>query len=253
MKYLIANWKIKLSVSKELELSRSLAALPFKGDASIIGIAPSFLTICEIAKIIKNAPILVGAQDCFWEDAGAYTGGISPRELERAGCKFVIVGHSERRMYFQESDEIINKKIRAVIANEMIPILCVGESRHHRQSGNKDHIVRRQIELGLEGIHLVGSHKLFIAYEPIWAIGTGIPADVQTIEYMHRVIHQSLIDIFPRGIVENNTAILYGGSVDETNIEQFLENQDIDGALIGSASTDFSKFSAIIERTNIVK
>lgn len=253
MKYLIANWKIKLSIAEELALARSLVSLTFADASATVGIAPNFLTFREVVKIVKDTPLLAGAQDCFWEDAGAFTGGISPRELERAGCKFVIVGHSERRMNFQESDEIINKKIRAVCANEMIPILCVGESRDHRQSGNKDHIVRRQIELGLEGVHLVGSHKLFIAYEPIWAIGTGIPADVSEVEYMHRVIYQSLIDIFPRGIVGKNTAILYGGSVDETNIEQFLENPNIDGALIGSASIEFNKFRSIIARANGLK
>lgn len=253
MKYLIGNWKLKLAASDELILARSLASLAFTEKELTVGIAPSFLTLCEIAKIVRNTAILAGAQNCFWEDVGAFTGEISPRELRCAGCGFVIVGHSERRTYFQESNEIINKKVHAIIANGMVPILCVGESRDNRYSGNKDHIIRRQIELGLDGIHMVGSDKLLVAYEPIWAIGTGAPAEVPEVEYMHRVIYQTLIDTFPRSIVENNTAILYGGSVDNTNIRQFLENQAINGALIGSASAEFNQFRSIIAQTSALK
>ena len=250
MKYIIANWKIKLSPSQEIVLAQKAAGLNINQEKIIVSLNPSFLSLSEISKIIKNTAIELGAQDCFWEDSGAYTGEVSPHHLKEIGCKNVLIGHSERRAYLGESNTMVNKKIRAIVDEELTPVLCVGESAEQRRSGSKDHIVRRQVELGLHNINLTGSQKLIIAYEPVWAIGTGRPALVSDITYMHQVIYQTLIDLFARSLVENNTFILYGGSVDSSNIAEFLKQDLIDGVLVGSASVKIDEFTKIIEIAN---
>ncbi|MFH1713000.1 MAG: triose-phosphate isomerase [Candidatus Jacksonbacteria bacterium] len=247
MKYLIANWKMKLSPMDEIELAQNVSKINFDANKITISLNPSFLSLAKIAEIIKNTGFETGAQDCFWEDSGAFTGEISPQFLRDIGCQNVIIGHSERRDHIGESDTIINKKIRAIIDCGLTPILCVGESAEQKHSGSKDHIVRRQVELGLHNINLVGFQKLMIAYEPIWAIGTGRPADISDITYMHQVIYQTLIDLFPKSIVQNNTFVLYGGSVDPSNAGSFLRKELIDGVLIGGASLKIDEFTKIIQ------
>lgn len=247
MKHLIANWKIKLSPKDEIELAQKVSKINFDPNKVKISLNPSFLSLLKIAEIIKNTEFEIGAQDCFWEDSGAYTGEISPEHLKEIGCQNVIIGHSERRAYIGESDTMINKKIRAIIDCQLTPVLCVGEGADERQSGSKDHIVRRQVELGLHNINVVGYQKLLIAYEPIWAIGTGNPANISDITYMHQVIYQTLIDLFPKSIVQNNTFVLYGGSVNSSNAGSFLQEELIDGVLIGGASLKIDEFAKIIQ------
>jgi triosephosphate isomerase len=250
MKYIIANWKIKLSPSQEIALAQKAASLNINQEKVTVSLNPSFLSLLEVSKIIKNTSIKLGAQDCFWEDSGAYTGEVSPRHLKEIGCENVLVGHSERRAYLGESSTIVNKKIRAIVDVELCPVLCVGESAEQRRSGSKDHIIRRQVELGLHNINLTGSQKLIVAYEPIWAIGTGRPAMISDITYMHQVIYQALIDLFAKSLVENNTFILYGGSVDSSNIAEFFKQDLIDGVLVGGASLKIDEFTKIVEITN---
>ncbi|MBI4359949.1 MAG: triose-phosphate isomerase [Candidatus Jacksonbacteria bacterium] len=254
MKYLIANWKMKLSPQDELALAKRIAKHVFDPNKLTVILAPTFLTLERIHAAIKTTPVLLAAQDCFWEDSGAYTGEISPSYLSSIGCTHVIIGHSERRIYLSETPKNINAKIIAVVDALLTPILCVGESAEERISGAKDHIVRRQIESALENVELVGGsayragrQKLIIAYEPVWAIGTGHAAKAEEIVYMHQVIRQALIDIFPREVVDNNTAIFYGGSVDNKNIGEFIKEEIVQGALVGSASTKADEFFAVID------
>lgn len=247
MRYLIANWKMKLSPQDELALARSAAKHVFDPSKLTVILAPTFLSLQKIHATLKTSPILLAAQDCFWEDAGAYTGEISPSYLSSIGCTHVIVGHSERRTYLAETGEIVNAKIRAAIDAMLIPVLCVGESAEERRSGAKDHIVRRQIETALMDVELINTQKLLIAYEPVWAIGTGHAAKTEEIVYMHQVIRQALIDAFPREIVLNNTAILYGGSVDGGNISEFFKDEMVGGALVGSASIKAEEFFTVID------
>lgn len=246
MKYLIANWKMKLAPRDELALAKKVAKMSFDPAHLSVILVPTFLSMERISAAIKNTPILLGSQNCFWENSGAYTGEISPAHLKSVGCTHIIIGHSERRIYLLEKPEEVNKKIRAAIDEMLIPILCVGESEEERGSGAKDHIVRRQVETALVGVELVGNQELLIAYEPVWAIGTGHAASPTDVVYMHQVIRQALIDTFPSEIVERNIAILYGGSVDSKNIEEFCKESEVHGALVGSASIEAEEFAKIV-------
>lgn len=248
MKYIIANWKMKLLPQQERLLANELVRHPIRAQNLHVSLNPSFLSLSDIIDLTRKGPYVVGAQDCFFEDSGAYTGEVSPRALRDMGCENIILGHSERRSYLGEGETIINKKVHAVLENHLIPVLCVGESKEARESGSQDHIVRRQVELCLRNIMLVGTQKLLIAYEPVWAIGTGVPAAVKDIVFMHQVIYHTLLDIFPKSIVANNVFVLYGGSVDAENISSFLKEDVIDGALVGSASINAKQFIALLER-----
>ncbi len=237
---------MKLAPRDEFALAKKVARMPFDSMKLSIILAPTFLNIERISLTLKNTPIMTASQDCFWENSGAYTGEISPAHLKSVGCSHVIIGHSERRIHLLETSENINKKVRAAIDEMLVPILCVGESMEERRNGAKDHIVRRQIETALEKVELAGNQKLIIAYEPVWAIGTGHTAEVSEALYMLRVIHQALIDTFSRAVCESNTAILYGGSVDGDNIEKFCKESEIDGVLVGSAGMKAEEFNKIL-------
>ncbi|HCC50181.1 MAG: triose-phosphate isomerase [Candidatus Jacksonbacteria bacterium RIFOXYD2_FULL_43_21] len=250
MKYIIANWKIKLAPVEEIRLAKKIIELAVDQGKVKVSINPSFLSLWSIAQILENTPFYVGAQNCFWVDNGAYTGEISPEHLKSVGCHYVLIGHSERRSNLGESSTMINKKIRCAIDNGLVPILCVGENDDERRSGSKDHIIRREIEMALQNVNIVGTQKLLIAYEPIWAIGTGQPATVQEIVYMHKVIRQTLVDLLPDETAKNNAFILYGGSVDSANVSDFLRAESVDGVLVGTASVDYKQFAKILEIAN---
>lgn len=250
MKYLIANWKMKLAPEQEINLADKLKLIKFDPAKVYVSLNPSFLSLLYGAGLLKESGIALGAQDCFWEDAGAYTGEISPEHLKGLGCQNVIVGHSERRQFLGESDLMINKKIQRVVDNQLMPILCVGESKDERDTGNKDHLIRRQVELGLRNLSVTGRQKILIAYEPIWAIGTGNSATPADVVYMHEVIYSALRDIFPDGIVKDNIFVLYGGSVDAENIASLLSAPLIDGVLVGGASLNFDELAKMINIAN---
>ena len=247
MKYIFGNWKMKLSPQDEMTLARKLSGLSFDQQRVIVTICPTFASLIPVAQSIKNLPIALGAQDCFYEDSGAFTGEISPYALKHIGCEYVIIGHSERRQYLGETDDIINKKVHAAINNMLVPVLCVGETKDQRESGNKDHIVRRQVELALEKVKIIEGSALFIAYEPVWAIGTGNPASIPEITYMHSVIYQTMIDVLSVSVASHNTHILYGGSVDETNTGELLKGEMIHGVLVGGASVKYEEFKKMVE------
>ena len=247
MKYIFGNWKMKLSPQDEMTLARKLSGLSFDQQRVIVTICPTFASLIPVAQSIKNLPIALGAQDCFYEDSGAFTGEISPYALKHIGCEYVIIGHSERRQYLGETDAIINKKVHAAINNMLIPVLCVGETKDQRESGSKDHIVRRQVELALEKVKIIEGSALFIAYEPVWAIGTGNPASIPEITYMHNVIYQTMIDVLSVSVASHNTHILYGGSVDETNTGELLKEEMIHGVLVGGASVKYEEFKKMVE------
>ena len=243
---------MKLTPQKEVELAHKLCNMRYDTGTITVSIHPTFLSLAPIAHVIENSSLLLGAQDCFFENQGAYTGEISPLHLKEIGCLFCIIGHSERRTYAGETSALINKKLHALIDNRVTPILCVGESTADIDEGRKDHVVRRHIELALEGISLAGNDALIVAYEPVWAIGTGRAAEVQDIVYMHKVIYQTLIDMLPHSIVEKNTHIVYGGSVDVNNIEDLLRNPHIHGVLVGSASINGDQFMQLVEKSGSV-
>ncbi len=245
-KIVAANWKMYLGKAGALELWQNLKpTLKNLGDINLI-ICPPFTSLADLSEVTNfGHQIFLGAQDCFWEDQGAYTGEISPKYLEALGCKYVIVGHSERRRYFRETDEMINKKIKAALANDLTPIFCVGETKEERQADKVKEIVADQLKRGLVDVELTSDQEIIIAYEPVWAIGTGVACSVEDAVAVHRLIIQEL-----KKILSKPAPILYGGSVDEKNVADYVQEKEIDGVLVGGASTKLASFSQIIAKIN---
>ncbi len=251
---IVGNWKMHKRISETEEFCTQLKELSTDFTGVQIAIAPPFTALAAAARILKGSPILISAQNVFWAEWGAYTGEISPPMLLDAGCYFSIVGHSERRQYFGETDESINKKILALLKIGLVPIFCVGETLPEREAGKAFSIVEKQIRAGLAGIKINKAHELVIAYEPVWAIGTGKTATPQQAQEMQAYIRQILGGLFSSQIVEG-MSILYGGSVKPDNIAEIMAQEDVDGALVGGASLEINSFVQIIkaclgQRTN---
>jgi triosephosphate isomerase len=239
------NWKMYKTVFDAVRFISELKDLVSNVKDVQIIVAPPFLAIYPVVQEVKDLNILVSAQDVFWEEEGAYTGEISPKMLLDAGCNYVIIGHSERRQYFQETDETVNKKITASLHHGLIPIFCVGESIQQRESGKTLDIIESQIKRGLSGLSASDMKDVIIAYEPIWAIGTGKTATSKQAEEIHAFIRGILKGIFKD--IADNTRILYGGSVKPDNIDELMVEPNIDGALVGGASLKAEDFARIIK------
>ena len=214
-----------------------------------IVVCPPFTVLNEISEIIRESNIGLGGQDMFWEGEGAFTGEVSAKMLKDVGCKYVIIGHSERRKYFGETDETIQKKIRAALKEELIPIVCIGESLEQREGGETFDIVQEQIKQGFKELSEEEILKLIIAYEPIWAIGTGRTATPEQAEEVHRFIRQQISEIYNQEIA-SLIRIQYGGSVQVNNIEELIKQEDIDGALVGGASLEIDSFVEIVKTSS---
>jgi len=207
----------------------------------------------DIAKILNgqgNSNLSMGAQNCFWESNGNFTGGISPTYLKNIGCDYVILGNSERRKYFQETDEMINRKVQTSLLAGLTPIICVGETIEERRKGIKDYIVLEQISSALRGVKLKANQKIIITYEPVWVIGSGQIIEPKEAIYMNKIIIQRMIDLYPLPLVNNNIRFLYGGSINSGNLNSFFEKGLTDGFLIGRASLDLNEFINICNLTN---
>ncbi|RZB29979.1 MAG: triosephosphate isomerase (TIM) [Desulfobacteraceae bacterium Eth-SRB1] len=238
------NWKMFKTCPEAVETARQLAQLVNISTVDVM-IAPQFTALVPVSDVIKRGCVSLGAQNLFWESEGAYTGEISPAMLVSAGCRYVIIGHSERRQYFGENDDSVNKKIKAAIRDNLIPILCVGESEKERESKETFNVLDRQITKGLEGFSSNELDTLVIAYEPVWAIGTGKTATKEQAQEVHRFLRSMVEKIFGN-ILAMSVRILYGGSVKPDNIKELMEMPDVDGALVGGASLDAETFSKII-------
>lgn len=220
-----------------------LASLPYLGvveDADIV-IAPSFTALFAMAELLKGTNVKLSAQDVFYEEKGAFTGEVSPYMLKDAGCEYVIIGHSERRQYFHETDEIVNRKIAASLKTGLGVIFCIGETLNERESGKTFERLDTQLSNGLKGIDMQG---LVVAYEPIWAIGTGRTATPEQAQETHRHIRGKLAEICAGA---DKIRIIYGGSVTPENIDMVMECKDIDGALVGGASLKPDSFGQIVK------
>ena len=242
--FIIANWKMKLGLPESVALAKELKNI--SAPNAEVAVCPSFVSLSEIAKVLKGSAVKLGAQDCFWEASGSYTGEVSASYLREAGCQLVIIGHSERRQYLGETNEMIHKKIKMALAAGLTPIVCVGETFEQRQQGAKDYVIIDQTTKAFEGAEVGLDQKVLIAYEPVWVIGSGQAIDPQEAATSHQVIRQSLFDIFPASIVKNNFSVIYGGSVDGENVASFTKLDNIDGVLVGAASLDARVFKAII-------
>jgi triosephosphate isomerase len=252
MKTVIGNWKMNVGVRESIALARgTLLTLRGRKVVPHLIICPSFIALSEVRKVIARSSVSLCAQNMSWEDKGAFTGEISSRMLDEVGVTHVLIGHSERRGLFSETDEIVNRKLKKALENNLTPIVCIGESVEHREGGGYLEIIKNQIASALGGIRLRSSAKLFIAYEPIWAIGTGKNADVAQVIEVHEFIKTVLSDIFP-GIKEDQLNVLYGGSVNGDNAYALLREKSIDGVLVGGASVKINQFKDVIEAASEV-
>lgn len=236
-KMIVANWKMYLSPSDSVKLFEVMAK---KGKAVI---CPSFVVLERLGALAKKSGVRLGAQDCFWENRGAYTGEVSPLDLKDLGCEYVIVGHSERRNYLSETDEMVRKKVKSALTAGLIPILCVGENEAERNAGAAGARVVEQLEKALAGLDKLGAgQEIIIAYEPIWAIGTGQACGPEAAAKMHEVIKNKIAKLL--GV--KNVRVLYGGSVDDKNVASYLERAEIDGVLVGGASAKKDIFASLL-------
>ncbi|MDR3317487.1 MAG: triose-phosphate isomerase [Puniceicoccales bacterium] len=240
-KYLIiGNWKMYKTPSQSTDLVNEIAQFKCP-DKVKLGISPPFTNLCPISKALKNSSIVLGAQNMYCAKEGAFTGEISPQMLQDLNVHYVIIGHSERRSIFKESNALIHQKVKVAQDFQLIPILCVGETLEERQAGQEKAIVEEQISSALEGI----SSALVIAYEPVWAIGTGQTATPEIAQEMHGFIRNLLKEQFPKD--GESIHILYGGSMKPNNAAELLRQADISGGLIGSASLVPKDFMAIAQ------
>jgi triosephosphate isomerase len=240
------NWKMFKTVKEAVALVSDVKKnLSPANDREFI-VAPPFTALSSVAQEIKGSMLKLSAQDCFWEKEGAYTGEVSPAMLRDAGCSHVIIGHSERRQYFGETDGTVNKKIKAALDAGLIPIMCIGETLGEREEGKTFTVVERQLKGGMDNLSITESENLIIAYEPVWAIGTGKTATPEQAEEVHAFIRDLLEKIYDRAMAQG-IRILYGGSVKSENIDALMAKPNIDGALVGGASLKADTFLRICQ------
>jgi triosephosphate isomerase len=240
------NWKMHKTVGEALALVRELCGITAGVTDVEIVICPTFTALYPVHMAICEGPLRLGAQNMHWEAQGAYTGEISPAMVKEVGCTYVIIGHSERRQYFGETDDTVNKKVKAAIAAELIPIMCVGETLEQREAGITEGVVGRQVRQGLTGLTAEQIAEMVIAYEPVWAIGTGRTASSEDANAVCRFIRQVVTELAGTDSAEK-VRIQYGGSVKGENIAELMAKSDIDGALVGGASLDAESFAKIIK------
>lgn len=239
------NWKMNKTIAEAVEFAEGLKRELRNEDAVEVVVCPPFTAIAKVAEILGSSNIKYGAQDLFWEDEGAYTGEISPKMLKDLGCHFCIVGHSERRAYFGETNETVNKKVKAALKYGITPIVCVGERLEERDSGKTFDVVKYHLVGGLEGLAKEEVAKVVIAYEPVWAIGTGRNATPEQAQEVHKYIRGLLKDSYGEEI-SSKVRIQYGGSVKPDNIRGIMKGEDVDGALVGGASLKLKDFAEIV-------
>ncbi len=241
----IGNWKMNHTVGSAIRLVTELRTkLSGKLEMDIV-IAPPFTLLHPLEIAVLDSPIELGAQNVHWEDRGAFTGEVSSAMLADVSCKYCIVGHSERRTLFNESDQFVNKKILNLLDHGIKPVLCVGETQSERKNGQTTEVLQRQLQLGLRSVNALQSTELVIAYEPVWAIGTQTPASPAMAQEAHVYIREQLGNIFRKDVAQD-IRIVYGGSVNPSNIAGFMDQKDIDGALIGGASLESDSFLKIV-------
>jgi triosephosphate isomerase (TIM) len=244
-RYLIAaNWKMHKTLTEARTLAREVLRGLTWGLKAEVALAPPFTALAPVAEEVAGSDIRLAGQDCFWERQGAYTGAISPVMLQDLGCHYVIIGHSERRQVFGDTDLDVNRKLRASLDAGLCPICCIGETLEERQSGQTLARVGTQLEEGLKDLGPLTGAQLVLAYEPVWAIGTGLTATPAQAQEVHAFIRSRLRELL--GAAAEDVRLLYGGSVTPDNAASLLAEADIDGALVGGASLKAPSFLGII-------
>lgn len=239
------NWKMYKTVAETAAYFRDFLPLVAGSTHCEIAVAPPFTAISKAVELARGTRVGVSGQDVYWEKQGAFTGAVSAPMLAEAGCRFTIIGHSERRQYFGETDQTVNKKIRAALEAGLESIVCIGELLEEREAGKTEAVLQRQFEQGLAGLTAAELARIIIAYEPVWAIGTGRTATPEIAEQAHRFVRSLTAGHFGKEAGER-IRILYGGSVKPDNIKGLMAQPDIDGGLVGGASLDPKSFSAIV-------
>lgn len=240
------NWKMFKTCQEAVEAAIQISVLvaDVVSDVDVM-VAPTFTALALVSDKLEDSPVLVGGQNLYWEKEGAYTGQISADMLVSAGCKCVIIGHSERRQYFNETDETVNKKIKAAISAGLVPVFCVGETESEREAAKTFSVLDKQVQKGLEAFSPDDLKSLVVAYEPVWAIGTGKTATSDQAQEVHAYL-RALLDRSFGADLAASIRILYGGSVKPDNVSELMSMEDIDGALVGGASLDPETFSKIV-------
>ena len=239
------NWKMHKTGFQAVEAASQLKRLVNRARDVEVMIAPTFTTLYQVAQALKGSTIALGAQNLYWEKQGAFTGEISSEMLVEAGCSHVIIGHSERRFFFGETDASINLKIRAAFSASLIPVFCIGETQAQREAGETFSVLDKQVRDGLKDFVFDDLSGLVVAYEPVWAIGTGKTASKEQAQEAHQFIRSLLDTLFGKPFA-SAVRILYGGSVKPDNVRALMEMPDIDGALVGGASLDPETFSKLV-------
>ncbi len=240
--FIAANWKMNKTIGETESFLKEFIPLVKDAQDVDIVIAPPFTALYAALPFLKNTNIQLSAQNIFYEDKGAYTGEVSPLMLTDIGCKYAIIGHSERRQYFNDTDEIVNKKIKAARKHNLDVIFCIGESLQEREEEKTSDILKRELQ---EGLKDVSSDGIVVAYEPIWAIGTGKTATPEQAQEVHKYIRERLASLY--GGKAKEIRILYGGSVTPENIDDLMSREDVDGALVGGASLKADSFAKIVK------
>jgi triosephosphate isomerase len=244
-KFIVAgNWKMNKTLQEGIELARAVNE-KVNGQRALVVLCTPFIHLSEVKKVITKSSLFLGAQNCSSKSAGAYTGETSASMIKSTGADYVIIGHSERRAYFKEADSTLNKKIRLSLENELIPIYCCGEVLPEREAGKHFEVVRAQINEGLFSLSTKEFIKVVIAYEPVWAIGTGVNATPEQAQEMHAFIRELISDKYGKDVAEKTT-IQYGGSCKPSNAKEIFVMADVDGGLIGGASLNAEDFIAIV-------
>jgi len=248
------NWKMYKTIVEAIELANGLKRELFKLEDGAIDIVlcPPFTALSEVSEVVAESNIGLGGQDIFWEDEGAFTGEVSGRMLKDAGCGYCVIGHSERRQFFGETNESVNKKIRAALKHGLTPIVCVGETLAEREKELTFKVLDDHVQNGLKGLSEDEVLKIVIAYEPVWAIGTGKTATPAQAQEAHKYIRGILVKLYNKDAAES-IRIQYGGSVKPENITELMNQPDVDGGLVGGASLKVDSFSEIVKKASEVR
>lgn len=246
-KIIAGNWKMNKNLLESFKLAEEIKSMLEKEPVNCdVVLCPPFTSLLKVGEVIKDCKIKLGAQNMYFEDSGAFTGEVSADMLLSVGCEYVILGHSERREIFNENDGLINRKIKQALARGLKPIFCVGEKLEQREAGITENIVKEQVVNGLNGISIDDMKNIIIAYEPVWAIGTGKTATPEQAEEVHIFI-RNLIEILYTREIADNLIIQYGGSVKPENAKELLSQKNIDGALVGGACLKADSFMGILK------
>lgn len=240
------NWKLNNTIQEAVDLVTMLKRDLTDVTQADVVVCPVFPALVPVADILLESNIGLGAQDVYWEETGAFTGEVSATMLKDAGVQYVIIGHSERRQFFGETNETVNKKIKATLAQGLTPIVCVGEVLQEREDGKTMDVIKGQCEGSLAGLSTDDMKKLVIAYEPVWAIGTGKTASPEQAQEVHKFIRDLLVSMFDQTVADV-VRLQYGGSVKPDNIKDLISQPDIDGALVGGASLKSDSFVGIVK------